>query len=416
MGKVRWTGWMMAIATAFVISGVQSARADVASDKPAAIVVYPKIVVDSSAGVSTAIRLTNTNTQAPVYMQCFYTNANSHCSKSGKICGVIGLRKYACGTPDGTCTAGWLETDFHIVLTPGQPVEWDAGEGLLGSGLPIPHGVCIGNRQPCGSNQGCLFPPNAGGFCTFSNAGTAIPPVAEDPFVGELRCIVTNNLGQPIPANDVKGEAIIETLAVSDNTFDVASYNAIGIQATGNEIDPNAPLTLGPGSSGGYNGCPGTLILNHFFEGAIDPVDSAAGRQAISTDLTLVPCTVNYKSQVGGTAVAQYLVFNEFEQRMSTSNTVSGWREINLCNIDTTQCSRSIFGVGVQGTLTGQTRVNPVATSSLPTYGFLGVAIERHGDAPLGPTAPFLSDNVHSAAFNLHFSGSLVNPDTITLP
>ena len=50
MGQVRWAGWTMAIATALVISGGQGARADVASDRPAAIVVYPKIVVDSASG------------------------------------------------------------------------------------------------------------------------------------------------------------------------------------------------------------------------------------------------------------------------------------------------------------------------------------------------------------------------------
>lgn len=425
MGKVRWTGWTMAIATAFAISGGQSARADVASDKPAAIVVYPKIVVDSSNGVDTAIRLTNTNTQAPVYLHCFFVNANAHCLGSGatgQVCGVIGLTNYACSV--GTCTPGWIETDFNIVLTAGQPVEWSAGDGMMGLDLPIRHGVCIGNQQPCGSSQDCMFPPTAGGFCTSSNAGTAVPPVAEDPFVGELRCIQTDNRGLPVASNDVKGEALIETLPGGSpaRTFDVASYNAIGIQATGAAIDPSAPLTLGPGSSGEYNGCPGVLILNHFFEGVVDPVDGATTLdQAISTDLTLVPCTVNYEMQLCGTAIVQYLVFNEFEQRFSTSKTMNCWQEINLCNIDTTQCSRSIFSAGVSGTVTGQTRLTPIPASPipglvLPTNGLLGVAIERHTNAPLSATAPYTNGNVHSAAFNLHFAGSLANPDTITTP
>ena len=69
----------MAIATALVISG-EAARADIASDKPAAIVVYPKIEVDSTNGVDTVIRLTNTNQTTPILVHCFYVDANSHCS------------------------------------------------------------------------------------------------------------------------------------------------------------------------------------------------------------------------------------------------------------------------------------------------------------------------------------------------
>jgi hypothetical protein len=454
MGKVRWTGWTMAIATAFVISGGQSARADVASDKPAAIVVYPKIVVDSSNGVNTVIRLTNTNAQSgafqhPVFAHCFYVNTNSHCkgaTSSGQdpVCGVVGLRNIHCtGSPTGTCTPGWQEIDFDIVLTPGQPLEWDAADGLINSGPPLPTGHCATSGALCTSNADCAFPPSALPFCSISNFGTAVPPVTEDPFVGELRCIemTDSTFAQPSTFNDLKGEALIETLpagsggsgSFAGNTFDVASYNAIGIQATGAAIDPTVPLTLGPGKDGEYNGCPGVLILNHFFDGAVDPVANAINGwtsdvpprpitvdQVISTDLTLVPCTVNYAEQLCGTAVAQYLVFNEFEQRFSTSRTVNCWQEINLCQIDTTQCNRSIWSVGFAGTLTGQTRVTPIPVSPvpglvLPTNGLLGVAIERHTNAPLTATAPFTGNgNVHSAAFNLHIAGSLANPDTIT--
>ena len=65
MGQVRWAGWTMAIATALVISGGQVVRADVQSDRPAAIVVYPDIEVDLANNVDTVIRLTNTNVSSP---------------------------------------------------------------------------------------------------------------------------------------------------------------------------------------------------------------------------------------------------------------------------------------------------------------------------------------------------------------
>ncbi|HEX7408647.1 MAG TPA: hypothetical protein VF515_13475, partial [Candidatus Binatia bacterium] len=120
----------------------------------------------------------------------------------------------------------------------------------------------------------------------------------------------------------------------------------------------------------------------------------------ITTDLTLVPCTEDFMRQVGGSASVQYLVFNEFEQRFSTSKPVNCFSEIQLCNIDTPQCRRSIFNVNVAGTLTGQTRISPSGS------GLLGVAIESHTPSS-GPA--------RSAAFNLHFSGSRDNADTITL-
>ncbi len=412
MGQVRWAGWTMAIATAFVVAGGQGARADVASDKPAALVVYPKIVVTTGPGSDaqdTTIRLTNTNTAAPINVHCFYVDANSHCTNDGSIC-----QDSSTCPIGGLCVPGWLETDFDIVLTPGQPIEWEASEGLSANedtgelgleSLPLPFGVCTGNQFfRCGTDADCN--PIPGGICTPSNAGTRIPPVSEDPFVGELKCLATDANGTPIARNELKGEAEIETSTgddAEDGHFDVASYNGIGIQATAptGTLITDSPLTLGPGSSGDFNGCPNVLILNHFFDDASDPIQDAF---TITTDLTLVPCTEDFLRQVGGTAVVQYLVYNEFEQRFSTSNTVNCFREQQLCNIDTPQCQHSIFNVAVSGTLTGQTRMSPIGS------GLLGVAIEHHG------TSVEESQDDHTAAFNLHFAGSRDNADTLTLP
>jgi hypothetical protein len=401
---VRWAGWTMAIATALVISGAQ-ARADVASDRPAAIVVYPKIVVDSAYGVDTIIRLTNTNTQAPINVHCFYVDANSHCTSDGSIC----KDSSTCGY--GTCAPGWVETDFDIVLTMNQPIEWEATDGFWNDDLPLPYGVCKGNQFiHCGTgpvgDKLCQDFNACGGAppcCTPSNSGTHIPPVAEDPFVGELKCIAVNDPvnNVPIARNDLKGEVKIETS--TETELDVASYNAIGIQATapaGTLITDN-PLVLGPGSAGDYNGCPNVLILDSFFDLAADPITG----DTITTDLTLVPCSEDFLRQIAGSATVQYLVYNEFEQRLSTSRLVSCFQETEICNIDTTQCPRSIFAVGFEGTLTGQIRINPVVNPAvaLPS-GLLGIAIERHGT------------DTSSAAFNLHFAGVRDTADLITLP
>ena len=399
MGQVRWAGWTMAVATALVIAGVQGARADVASDKPAAILVYPKIVVDSTVGVDTVIRLTNTNRTTPINVHCFFVNANSHCTDTGAIC----TDASTCGF--GLCLPGWVETDFDIILTARQPIQWKASQGLPSTDqdVPLPFGICTGNQFiRCGSDVDCA--QFGAGTCTQSNVGTRIPPVAEDPFVGELKCIAVDVNGTPIARDELKGEANIETS--TEGNLDVASYNAIGIQSTtksGGAI-ANNPLMLGPGSNGDYNGCPNVLILNNFFDTAIDPVSG----DTITTDLTLVPCSEDFLRQIGGSAVVQYLVFNEFEQRFSTSRAVNCFQEIQLCNIDTPQCAHSIFNVAVAGTLTGQTRLTPIGIPPLAS-GLLGVAIERH-------TPDAKTTLTRSAAFNLHFAGARDNADTITLP
>jgi hypothetical protein len=216
-----------------------------------------------------------------------------------------------------------------------------------------------------------------------------------------LKCIATGADHVPVARNDLKGEAILESSTETD--LDVASYNAIGIQAraaAGTPITDN-PLVLGPGSAGDYNGCPNVLILDNFFDLANDPISG----DTITTDLTLVACSEDLLRQVEGSATVQYLVYNEFEQRLSTSRTVNCFQEIHLCNIDTTQCARSIFAAGLQGTLTGQTRINPVVNPAAPLpSGLLGIAIESHGAG------------TSSAAFNLHFAGARDSADTITIP
>lgn len=437
MGQVRWAGWTMAIATALVISGGQATRADIASDKPAAIVVYPKVVFDSTHGADTVIRLTNTNQDTPINVHCFYLDANNHCS-GGPTDGAICIDASTCG--GGLCIPSWQETDFHAILTPGQPIEWKASDGLsdtptcdggdnarhscrlnepsdcpggLCKGLPLPFGVCLRNPfRRCGTDADCN--PFPGGPCTQSNAGTNIPPVPEDPFVGELKCIAVDDNGAPVARNELKGEGILETATPDD--LDVASYNAIGIQATGAPIG-GPDLTLGTGPDAEYNGCPNFLILNHFFDGAVDPVPKGENEDnIITTDLTLVPCSEDLLRQIPGAAVVQYLVFNEFEQRFSTSKLVRCFQEIQLCNIDTRQCTNSIFNVKVAGTLTGQTRLNPIGVATPPPFasipsGLLGVAIERHTTPPNNT-----SGHTRSAAFNLHMQGARDTADTITIP
>ena len=437
MGQVRRASWAIGVATALVISGGAAARADIASDKPAAILIYPKVATDSGAGVDTVIRMSNVNQTNPIQLHCFYLDANSHCV-GGEAHNTICTNNPSVCT-GGMCMPGWQEVDFLVNLTAGQPIEWKASDGLLGpkvcsygsdscggldyaecykkfgpaktcrtsadcdsehrgsgvctAGIPLTNGVCQRDpRRVCGSDADCN--PFPGGACSQSNSGTRVPPVPEDPFVGELKCIAINPDGTPAARNELKGEALIEQ-STKEN-LDVASYNALGIQATGVSSGEANVLTLGgPEDAAEYNGCPNYLILNHFFDDAENPTPGTDAE--VYTNLVLVPCTEDLLRQVPGSAVVQYLVFNEFEQRFSTSRSVKCFEDVKLCNIDTRDCERSIFNVNVSGTLTGQTRMNPIGD------GLLGIAIERHGDD-------------RSAAFNLHMQGARAEADAITIP
>jgi hypothetical protein len=369
-----------------------AAAADVTSDRAAGIVVYPKLVFDSSAGADTVIQLSNTSGDQ-VNVRCFYVNANSHCSNNpedvcftNEDCEDNGL--------GGICVEGWLEIDFRFTLTAYQPIAWRLSDGM--AAFPLD-----GNRV---------------GVDGVFNIDSAIPNAPEDPFRGELKCVEVDENEAPTDRNDLKGEA---TIVVSDDgVLDARGYNAIGIQAVEDD-ERHGDNTLGLGEE--YNSCPNILILDHFFDDAVEPVDDALVR----TDLTLVPCSQDFELQDAAlfNTTVQFLVFNEFEQRFSTSTRVRCFREIPLSDIDTaprsqddtdpasTNDERSIFNVNVQGTLTGQTRIRGVDDGSdAHGNGLLGVAEEFHR------TGSSLDTIRASGAFNLHQAGVRLTPDVIRLP
>jgi hypothetical protein len=395
------------VAAVWVIGA--AAHAEVASDQPAAILVFPKIIVDTSSPPQTArgpidtlIRVSNTSDR-PLSIYCFYVNANGHCSNdSAKICDP-----YARGVSNpcgegAVCEPGWHETDFLVHLTPRQPIAWLASTGAAPC-AESPPGL------PCFPLTVSQQPPNR------------IQPVSEDPFIGELKCVATNFDAVPVDRNHLKGEALI--VRSDTSLLDVEAYNAIGIPAIPGTNNGDGTLVLGGGvcvggsrdnmpcsantvcpggrCSAEYSGCPNLLILDHFFDGAIDPVS----QKKVTTTLTLVPCSEDFETQAPVTIVVQFLVFNEFEQRFSTSRRdVSCFREFKLSDIDLAGPDRSIFSAAVNGTLTGQTRLRGVVGDD-PHYGYtvLGVAEE-------------FRDGAGTAAFNLHLHGSRPQSDFVYLP
>jgi hypothetical protein len=376
---------MLALGLVVTVQGVGPALADVTSDRAAAIVHFPLVSVDSEAIADeavyndTVIQLSNTSND-PIDVTCFYENANAHCTNTGEVCedgGDCCDGEFGCGL----CLPGWNETDFHIRLTPRQPLGWLASKGL--SQFPIDGLVRVGSD---GS----------------SNAGSRIPPVAEDPFRGMLKCIAVDETGAPVDRNVLKGEATLTLFNDVDGSLDEpqlvgsAKYNAVGIQAIEGQVNDDNTLVLG-GEGAEYNGCPNVLILNHFFHDGDNPaVEGDDLDLDFDTSLVLVPCTQDLLRQVPGSAVVQFLVFNEFEQRFSTSRPIDCQFVSELEEIDTTQDERSIFNVAVSGTLSGQTRMTPIGS------GLIGLAIEEY--------------DLESSAFNIHLQGDRPDSDLIVLP
>jgi hypothetical protein len=390
MRTVKWnpflSGGLLLLGSVLLWTG--AARADVTSTNPAAILIFPKVVVDtrgeSGEVTDTIIQITNT-ADIPVNVRCFWVDANGHCSNSKEICNPVGDPEFtACGDFE-FCEPGWQETDFSFRLTPKQPIFFTASKGL--PDLPLSD-----------------F-PNNGQFSSGS-----ILPVPEDSFVGELKCVEVDDTEQPTDRNDLKGEATIEEAEAAPQELDIDSrgYNAVGVQAISGENDGDDVLVLGQE----YNSCPNILILDHFFDDAQEP--SATG-QFVRTELTLVPCSEDFNLQAPITTVVQYLVFNEFEQRFSTSRSVRCFSEIVLSDIDTrpgpTGDQQSIFNVAVQGTLTGQTLIRGVADSAT-TYGhgLLAIAEELHRPNPGN------SGDELSAAFVTQQRGTRTQKDYIYLP
>jgi hypothetical protein len=312
----------------------------------------------------------------------------------------------------GVCEPGWNETDFFIRLTPRQPLGWLASEGVAGfvdrfdDVESVDSTDLIGKFKIDGTQFGFQ------GVDGTSNAGSRIPPVAETPFDGALKCIVIDENGNPTDRNVVKGEATLvggasrkappagEESKDDDGEVNAVRYSAIGILAIEGAVNEDNKLCLGGDVSDDcpngaeYNGCPRHILLTHFFDFAENPVLGVR----VDTRLILVPCTEDLLRQRPGKAVIQYLVWNEFEQRFSTSKPMECKQSLYLSELDRVtgaQRERSIFSAGVAGTLTGQTKAEAIGS------GVLALADEWHLDK--------------SADFNVHFMAD-GRSDLITLP
>jgi len=390
-GSLRTAGAAVAmLAGVMALHGTAAAQATVASDRPAGLVIWPKIVVDTidafnqGRTVDTTIQFTNTSSSIRT-IQCFIVDTTSRCNNgTNRFSTSEACREGQVPSdclPGGACLPEWSETDFPVTLSPRQPFGWTASEG--------------GTVPPAGGAPGGSINPT------------------DTVFTGEVKCVEVNSQAAalPINANDIKGEAnIYEVSTVNTGSVDVRSYNAIGVQTVLNDGSTQNDQVLCLGATSGsaecataeYASCPAVLILNHFFDQSVPGFERR-------TDLTLIPCSQNFAENDLTEQVVnavQFLVYNEFEQRFSASTRFQCFRETQLSLIDSRpgQERFSIWNVGVQGTLTGQTRIRSIVGPENDVgHGVLAVAEQFREFVAVAN-----GDEIGSAAFNLNYVG--LNP------
>lgn len=375
----------------------RAAAADVTIERSSSILVFPKIIADGTR--DTIVQIGNTSNQL-VLAHCFYVN---------------GALTNPSLPPGPLNPALWQEIDFTIRLTRQQPTQWVASIGRL---VDPTDGSCS-ETKAC-SQAG--FDPGR------------VPPVVPG-FTGELKCVEVDDSGAPLSGNHLLGVANIfenreeRLLSDGDVIFSgESSYNAIGV--LGEENNGDNVLVLGGGQCSGsgvvcnsdddcegsgpcvpeYNACPDTWILNHLADGAPDIV--LGEDSSVETELTIVPCTQNFETQIPTTVTIQFLTWNEFESQFSVSTSVTCWGNFRLGDIGARALTFEGQLPDPQGTMYLQTRMRSAGGTP---FGMMMVAEEFHVDVP--STVPDISfRRGAAAAVNLHTEGERRTPDLITIP
>jgi hypothetical protein len=399
MRVLKRNPWLTGLGTVLSLLGLWwgSARADATTDQLASVLFFPKVIADGTR--DTLIQITNSTSMVQV-VHCEYINGSGRCSVNGNVCSV-----------NADCPAGescevvpgvtWNLSDFEFGLTRQQPFVWRASTGRKPNDPSdtFDPGEC----QADGLSQKC--PGNT------DNITDAVSPTAAG-FRGQLVCYTTDGSGNPMGADAIHGEAMIETLGQTQ----ISQYNAIGIVS----LDPvTAGQIVMDGSE--YNACPESLTLTHYADGAADVV--AGGASTVSTEITLVPCTIDIENARPTSVAAQFAIFDEFENHFGSARSASVpftcWYNNTLGRINTN------FTVGTLGSSFAKTTVRPANglrcsndstivctddtdcsasgnsgefTLCRATSGILAVAEEFHNANDPGTT------RVGVDAINLHFS------------
>jgi hypothetical protein len=358
---------------ALAVVGAMSACASVASatvttERATSLVAFPKVIAQGTR--DTIIQISNVSNM-PVFAHCYYIN---------------GALTNPDEDPGPFNPPLWNELNFDIALTKQQPTMW-----LVSEGREVDPTDCPGTPD-----------------CYGAGIDIGSVPPTPDGFTGELRCFETMADGTPVRGDHLKGEA---TLVDNDgiSSGDISKYNGIGFPLVTAEVDEDNYLCMG-GDDGAtsdqcpngpeYDGCPNIWVLNHFADGAADPivVDQGVSGSNIRTELTVVPCTEDLENQAPSSVTVQFLVTNEYETTLSASTTYTCWGNSDLEDINPNAFTRDALDTDF-----AQTRIRAVGQG-----GVLLVAEEFHSISD-GPAS------VAAAAFNPVVEGERSGLDVTTI-
>jgi hypothetical protein len=323
------------LAGAALTAGVAHAQG-VSTERPGSILIFPKVVNDN---VDTIIQISNTSNSL-TYAHCFYVNGD---------------------TVNGQPL--WQVTDFDLVLTRQQVNPTD--------------------NFPSGQSGSGLDPG-------------LVPPVVPG-FTGFLTCVETTSDGTPVSSNSLIGTAVVGAVSTDPAATNSASkYNAVAIPGC---LNPQGPCGASGGANTGdnilelndveYARCPGGLYLNFQSEGSSDPAIDGAGNtpSTVSTNLSLVPCGMDFENLEPTTTTVGVEIRDEFENRTSVSSGI----DVD-CFFEGSLGDPLFSGSFALPTTFGSAILRPSTGSGLPPV--LGVAnvLRTAGDGT--------SD---TAATNLHF-------------
>lgn len=368
MRVLKRSPWLGGLGLMLVVLAFSMGRAgaDVTSDQPGSIVIYPKVIADGTR--DTLIELANTS-NLPRRAHCFYLDGLGTCEINGTLCSQdVECPDYVGGE---RCLATWQEHDFPLTLTSQQPTVWQVSTGRIIDPSDPANGTCSNTCSDTGLPCTAV-PPSCGptGTCIGSCpgidpgsdsvlGGASVPPMGFR-FRGELKCFQVDDSDVPIGANSLKGEAVL----VSPGAGQVSKYNALAILGTEN-IGDDWVLSL---NNTEYNACPAYLEFTHYADLASDIVIGSMDASAcnefgvcsgganprtpctvgggectgggschtcpVRTEITLVPCTENFVNLNQRLSVnALFDVYDEQEGRLSTGATVACWYNSDITNV-----------------------------------------------------------------------------------
>jgi hypothetical protein len=355
-GGVRGIALLFGLMAACAGMSPHRAAAQATTQRPASIIIFPKVIADGTR--DTILQLTNTTNNFRSAL-CLYLD---------------GSLTFPSLPPSPSNPPQCAQTNFDLSLGPQQPTYWVASTGRA-----------VDAADPAGIDPG-LIPPVMSGF------------------EGALFCVELDSSGAPISGNSLIGTATVQNTASGD----VAQYNAIGLRGFDTN-DGDGTLCLGGSVTAScpfgaeYDGCPEEWSLDHLADDAQDSIVGAGS--SVRTELTAVPCAQDFNLANPTSVSVSIQIRNEFEQPFSASTTVDCWINTELGQIGPT--GTNPFTFGTLGT-------TYALTSFLLVPGQSGVAMvaqELHVDAENALST--------SAATNVHVGSTppaALRSDQMTLP